>query len=200
MAAKLNPYLGFDPPLERDVQAVGWGPLTLLMQATNFVSEAKQVVVWAIVLVLVFLVTRRGAVLILAGGFASGVEEVLKRVVERPRPSPLLVHVSEHETSYGFPSGHATFFTWLSLLLVAVLLTRLPRPWRPVAWVAAAAVIAVACLGRVWVGAHWPSDVAGGFLLGAGWTSVVLVAGLGWARSANRPAEAPLSQSPTSRG
>jgi undecaprenyl-diphosphatase len=45
------------------------------------------------------------------------------------------------------------------------------RPW---IWVAAGFVVFIACVGRVWGGAHWPSDVIGGFLLGIAWCAFVL--------------------------
>jgi undecaprenyl-diphosphatase len=43
-----------------------------------------------------------------------------------------------------------------------------------VAWTLALAVSLLACLARVWAGDHWPSDVLGGFLLGLGWSALVL--------------------------
>lgn len=41
-------------------------------------------------------------------------------------------------------------------------------------WVLAGVVIALVCIARVWAGDHWPSDVVGGFLLGLGWSAVVI--------------------------
>jgi len=35
-------------------------------------------------------------------------------------------------------------------------------------------VIVLTCIARVWAGAHWPSDVLGGVLLGIGWSAFVL--------------------------
>ena len=49
------------------------------------------------------------------------------------------------------------------------------RPaYRWLLWTGAAIVIMLACLARVWAGDHWPSDVAGGFLLGIGWSAFVV--------------------------
>jgi undecaprenyl-diphosphatase len=51
---------------------------------------------------------------------------------------------------------------------------RLSSRWRWVPWVVAAIVIVLTCLARVWAGDHWPSDVAGGFLLGLAWSAGVI--------------------------
>jgi membrane-associated phospholipid phosphatase len=72
-----------------------------------------------------------------------------------------------------WPSGHATAAT--ALALSAVLVT--PARWRVLAVPLAAAFmlgVGVALLIRVW---HMPSDVLGGYLLGALWTALA-VAGL----------------------
>ena len=45
-----------------------------------------------------------------------------------------------------------------------------PRPVFVAGWVFMGAVLAVAAIGRVYTGEHWPSDVLAGLLLGAGWT------------------------------
>ncbi len=66
------------------------------------------------------------------------------------------------------------FFTWLSFMLAFSLAPHVKPRLRPVLWIAAVVVIVLACLARVWAGAHWPSDVAGGFLLGLGWSAFVV--------------------------
>jgi len=50
----------------------------------------------------------------------------------------------------------------------------------------AAFVIVVACIGRVWAGAHWPTDVIGGFLLGLGWSAFILWIPEGWLPAPSR--------------
>jgi membrane-associated phospholipid phosphatase len=43
-----------------------------------------------------------------------------------------------------------------------------------VVWIAVALVLLVDCIGRIYLGEHWPSDVFGGLALGLGWTSLAL--------------------------
>jgi len=35
-------------------------------------------------------------------------------------------------------------------------------------------VLLAVCLGRIYMGEHWPSDILGGLALGLGWTSLAL--------------------------
>lgn len=90
----------------------------------------------------------------------------LKEVVGRPRPSPELVDVAEWPTTLSFPSGHAasSFILYGLLFYFAGLIPRaIPRLLLRAAclW-----VVLFTGMERVYVGAHWPSDVLGGFLLG----------------------------------
>jgi membrane protein DedA with SNARE-associated domain/membrane-associated phospholipid phosphatase len=88
---------------------------------------------------------------------------VTKDALDRPRPSGSLVATSDA----AYPSGHAAYATaWVA---VAVALTRRLRPVASGTLVFAALGIAVAVgVSRVYLRAHWWSDVAGGWGLGAG--------------------------------
>lgn len=93
--------------------------------------------------------------------------EVLKPIVRRQRPfTELAVDALIRPVTYSFPSGD----TALSFGAAAALGAAWPA-LRPLAYLIACAV----ALSRVVVGAHYPSDVAGGAILG-------LACGLGAAR------------------
>ena len=162
-----------DVPLERLVQATTWGPLGLVMDLTNRSGGWPQALL-GIAVTLCLLVWRwsAGLRLALAAG-ASLWATVLKVALHRPRPSADLVHVSQTNAGFSFPSGHAVFFTWLAVMLAAALVADRGRSARGLIWSAAVAVLLLAALGRVWAGAHWPTDVLGGILLGLGWCCLV---------------------------
>ena len=133
-------------------------------------------VVWLLspLAVLVALMGRRwpAAVFILlasATGVLIGV--VIKQLVARPRPTADLVRVYDTPESYAFPSTTA-FFAAVFLGTVGYLIW---RPRRRVAIVTFGVLLLLSSgLSRVYVGAHWATDILGGWLLGSAWLFVVI--------------------------
>ena len=113
------------------------------------------------------------AVLLLAVLLSRALNPLLKAVIDSPRPTPQLVRVTEEATGLGFPSGHAmgAALLWGTVAWLAQRLIARPGPRRLVQAVAVGLVL-VTGFGRVYSGAHWPSDVVGGYL----WAAVVVVA------------------------
>lgn len=119
------------------------------------------------------LVSRRfGAALFVLVAVASGtvLSQSLKLVYDRPRPDVVEHLVSTHTAS--FPSGHATMSAVVYLTL-ASLIVRLVERAAVRVYVLCIAVLLTALVGlsRVYLGVHWPSDVAAGWALGAAWAS-----------------------------
>ena len=87
----------------------------------------------------------------------------------RHRPDAALVREAL-STSSSFPSGHVTSYVAMFGAIAIILKTRLPhsRVARALMWLAIA-LIALVGLSRLYLGAHWASDVLGGYLLGGMW-------------------------------
>jgi membrane protein DedA with SNARE-associated domain/membrane-associated phospholipid phosphatase len=121
-----------------------------------------------------------GAVL-LAIAFGTGaLAEYFKFLFHRPRPPASLRLV--HETGNGFPSAHAVAIVAVGAAVWYLWSIRSENSWGG-SWRAKArvglAVVVLALLvgiGRVYEGAHYPSDVLAGWALGGVWASVCLTA------------------------
>lgn len=164
----------FDVPITTLLQRVDWGPLVYPLELINATAGYWQVLAGAVAIAALFLVERRAGWLMLIGSISSVLDNIVKLVISRQRPPSDLVHVLVPATGFSYPSGHAVFFTWLGFMLAASLAPRTRPAFRPLLWAGAIVLIALTCLARVWAGDHWPSDVLGGVMLGAGWSAFVL--------------------------
>jgi len=111
-------------------------------------------------------------VIVVVGG-ESLLASLIKITVGRVRPDLAPFHVL---SGASFPSGHATAAaaTWAVVALVFGRAAS-PRTRAILAGVAAGIAVSVACT-RVFLGAHWMSDVIGGLILGWVWFGVCAVA------------------------
>ena len=170
----LNDALPFDVPIARFIQQFEWGPVVYAMELINVSAGIWQVLIGAVAVVGLFIFERRAGWLMLIGSISSLLDNIIKLVISRQRPPADLVHILSPTTGFSYPSGHAVFFTWMSFMLAFSLAPRFNPRVRPLLWIVAAVVVVLTCLARVWAGAHWPSDVLGGVLLGIGWSAFVL--------------------------
>lgn len=113
---------------------------------------------------------KRRALILFAVAVTGGllINTVLKLGFDRPRPD-LVPHGSYVYTA-SFPSGHAMLATATYLTLGALLARMLPD-WRTKLFVLTMAAVLCFLVGfsRVYLGVHWPSDVAAGWMVGAAW-------------------------------
>lgn len=169
-----NAVLPFDVPIARFIQQLNWGPVVYPMELINASAGIWQVLIGAAAIVALFFLERRAGWLMLIGSISSLLDNIIKLVISRQRPPADLVHVLSPTTGFSYPSGHAVFFTWMSFMIAVSVAPKIGPAYRPILWLLAATVIALTCVARVWAGAHWPSDVMGGVLLGVGWSAFVL--------------------------
>jgi undecaprenyl-diphosphatase len=115
----------------------------------------------------VFLRRPWEALLVVITFVPRALRQALAQAVARPRPSAVLLQIRDHVSGYSFPSGHATtaFVLYGTLFMLAGAL--IAHPWLRLLFRAACVtMIILTGLARVYVGAHWPSDVVGGFVFG----------------------------------
>jgi membrane-associated phospholipid phosphatase len=115
----------------------------------------------------------------------TAAELVSKRVIAQPGPTVRLHHPTDGGlsivTPYAFPSGHVIRATLLFGLAAAWLVGRRCRLWMA-AGMASALLVG---FSRVYLDVHWPSDVAGGLLLGLAGLVITLSTGSGSGRASS---------------
>jgi membrane-associated phospholipid phosphatase len=104
------------------------------------------------------------------------VRMVIQGMVDRPRPSPLFVHITKQKRSKSFPSGHvaASLDFWGWLFSLGMMLSKGSRPWQRGLLGLPALCVVLVGPSRIYLGDHWSTDVLGGYLFGGGWLGVSL--------------------------
>ena len=166
----------------------------ILLAITQLHSPVGMAVMGLIVAVYLWRHGDRYWVMSLALSLVGGMllNTLLKFAYGRQRPSwddPLLTTL----TSQSFPSGHTSGATLFYGFLTAYMVWRMKNsPARILALVACAMMVAVVGFSRVYLGAHYVSDVLGAVSLSTAWLvfSLILVREIAKRRSGSGPAAA----------
>lgn len=150
-----------------------------LMRFVSFMGNVNTVVILVTLLsIWGYLIGKRHAPLVLiistVGGLISS--HILKILVARPRPDPQLIHqLGEFVKSDSFPSGHVLGAVSLYGFLLYIVFTQLKRNLiSKVIMGASFIVILLMGLSRIYLGAHWFSDVVGAYLVGFIWLNLIV--------------------------
>ncbi|MBA3328971.1 MAG: phosphatase PAP2 family protein [Solirubrobacterales bacterium] len=146
--------------------ALGWA--TSSVGDITHLGGTAGAVIATIVAAVVMLALRHwhaALAVVLSVAATQAVVDVLKSVVERARPPADSAHIEA--AGYAFPSAHAATTMALYGLLALVAIAHLRGAARR--WACAIAGVVIAGVGatRVLLGAHYPTDVLAGWLVGA---------------------------------
>jgi undecaprenyl-diphosphatase len=149
-----------------------------LVRAFNVITLGGNAIAVMIVVVAIGIVLLRrarpneAALIALAFGGAVLVNGALKLIFQRPRPELSFVHLG----SYSFPSGHAAVSTATFTTIAFLLARRYPSsPAR--ALIVLGTVVAIGLVGfsRLYLGAHYLSDVLAGICVGFAWAMLSVI-------------------------
>ncbi len=98
--------------------------------------------------------------------------QLLKWLIHLPRP----VAIYHGASAFGFPSGHTTMNVILYGFLAIILVRGLSSTWRWGIFVGVLLISFIIAVSRLYLGAHWLSDVLGGFCIGTSWAALLGIA------------------------
>lgn len=166
--------MSVDHDVDRYLQHLRSPALEAVMKVVTRGGDPDVIAVFTAIVVAFLFYRRayRSAIAMLLAPIVAGlVSTTMKKVFERDRPRSFpRIDLPE---SFAFPSGHALSAT-VALGVAAVVLSRLyPRAQIPIFLAFGTGIVAIG-FSRVYLGVHWPTDVAAGYAIGtilvsAGW-------------------------------
>lgn len=167
-------FVRADESISGYLQSLRTEPFDKLMVGVTMLGDGMVLGPIAAAVLAVFLWHRRWRVAgALATAFVSAALFVplVKTFIHRARPITLY----NGADSYSFPSGHATLSATIIGMCVLVVVRDLPVRAQRIIYIVAAVAIGLIAFSRLYLAAHWPSDVGAGLMFGGS-----LVFGLAW--------------------
>ncbi|MBC7422767.1 MAG: phosphatase PAP2 family protein [Ferruginibacter sp.] len=166
-----HPTLQLDIDISTLVQAHTSAALDAIMQAISWFGNMPYSAITAITASLLFYLFRykREALFVLLAMLSGAVSSAIKGIVNRPRPLQPLIRVVAKNMQQSFPSGHVMYYVIL-FGFIAFLMRRLiqiPKLIRGTIFYLCMALVLTISISRIYLGAHWFTDVAGAYLLGS---------------------------------
>lgn len=159
----------FDTPIINFVQGAEAHWLTNVMKLFTFIGSTKAVLAISLITLGLLLYFRQKAqtilfLIVIIGTAALNL--VLKLFFQRARPDlNRLIEIS----GYSFPSGHTMMATSLYIILAFILWRNAKNSGRVLYIIAAIFMIGMIGVSRIYLGVHYPSDIAGGISASTFW-------------------------------
>jgi undecaprenyl-diphosphatase len=154
----------FDRTIIRAVQSVNSHSFGLLMAAATFMGDGVTLTIITVICVIIAL--SRHAYQIAWAFTISGLLMIAYNAAK------LLFHRARPDTPYAaglhsssFPSGHSADSMAIYGLIGYLMVTRLPKPYNYLGFVVGIVFPLLVGLSRVYLGAHYPTDVIAGWAL-----------------------------------
>jgi membrane-associated phospholipid phosphatase len=175
-----HPVLAVDVTITRDFQANQSPWLRYTMLAVSYIGNVMALSAGLIALAAILfwvLDLRLEAILIVVVSATSAIlNNLIKLIVARPRPSASLVEIIQSSSGSSFPSGHVMSYVafWGLLFSFGIILFKGKHWWRTALLIISGLLVVLVGPSRIYLGDHWASDVLGAYLIGFIWLAMSL--------------------------
>ena len=172
------PTSSFDISVTHEIQEQRvWG-LTFLMEFISIFGTFVGILLSVIFASLLFFAThnRREFYFIFSTLIPDLLTNLIKIMVNRPRPTLENAKLLLKFNQSSFPSGHVIHYVvFFGFLLVVMFVNKkIPSFWRISIGIFSAFLISTISISRIYLGAHWATDVIGGYLFGFVYLGIIL--------------------------
>lgn len=179
-AASKYPVLPLDIKSYQEMQEEASPFFDMLMKGVSYLGETSMALALTVVAMMTFALRRQWieAIFMLATISNVLVTFALKELIHRARPFPVPIDSNRFLqviNQYSFPSGHVLFFVVFFGLFAYLAWLNFTGHSRILVVLVCAALIILIGPSRVFLGAHWASDVLGGYIIGTIWLLILII-------------------------
>ncbi|MBK0381794.1 phosphatase PAP2 family protein [Pedobacter sp. SD-b] len=173
------PSSWIDHEFSEEVQEYHNSVLDFIMKAISWFGLTYQSVISVVLSAAILYIAkkRKTAYFCLATLLVALITYLIKVLVNRPRPGKDLVRVIIEVQHQSFPSGHVSFYIAFFGFIAFILYHHkwLNHTLRSIIICFCMFLILTIPISRIYLGAHWFSDVLGGFLLGTAYLWILIL-------------------------
>lgn len=173
-------FLPFDLKSYHELREESNPAFGILMQGVSNLGETPVAASLMVFTVALFASRRQWteAIFMLATASGSLLAFILKDIIHRARPFPLAENATgliESINLYSYPSGHVLLFVVFFGFFAYLSWLHFSGRFRIAATAVSLTMIALIGPSRVFLGAHWASDVIGSYVIGTIWLFILIL-------------------------
>ena len=173
-----HPISSFDINVTHEIQQLKMGHLTSMMELISVFGDPAVALISIIIASLFFFryYHKREAYFTIATILPDLFNILIKILIHRPRPTLENAKIVFKFTQTAFPSGHVVHYVVFFgfLLTVMIVNKKIPPFWRLFIGISSVFLILTVPISRIYLGAHWATDVLGGYLFGFIYLGIIL--------------------------
>ncbi len=149
---------------------------------TNF-GGALVLIGTTIILVISIKNRRIGLSIIANLGIVTGLNIVLKQIVQRPRPTEYRI---VNETGYSFPSGHSMVSMAFYGFLIYLIYKYVKNQYLKIGLITFLSILIISIgISRIYLGVHYTSDVMAGFCISVSYLVLYISSVSNWIKASD---------------